>query len=192
MSNCENHQIEISALLDGECSSDELLPLIDHLSLCADCRQLYQEMRLFQNNLDATPLPESEAIAVPEKDKAKSMLRFPRAAYWATPLAATIALVIGLTQFDLPNVNVTRIDSVREDSVISIELEKNKGEMTDDRFVDLAVELLSSDQKYQQTMADVLERAWSPDWDQENSNSSDENGFRGHADHRPQDRETRS
>ena len=46
-----------------------------------------------------------------------------------------------------------------DDADVTVVLEEKSGEMTEDRFVSLAVELLQAEQRYQAKMAEVLRMA---------------------------------
>jgi len=155
--------MSISALADGELPAEDLLPALDHLAECPSCLAFYRDLRALAAALPAAaaeqadPLtatgeaPEEiwhriEAAAVP------ALSRPGRVQPWAMRLAAAFLLVAGLSGALAAARSVLRPAG----APIEITLGEDRGRMTEQRFVDLTVELLRADSRYHQEMLQVL------------------------------------
>lgn len=157
MSDCETYEMSISALADGELPAEDLLPTLDHLADCASCRAFYRDVRAL-----AAALP-AEAASSPSDEAPEEIWHRIEAATvpalshpgpapsWRLRLAAAILLVAGLWGA-LATVSAFR----PADQPIEVTLGGDGGRMTEQRFVDLTVELLRADSRYRQEMLQVL------------------------------------
>jgi len=162
MKTCEQFEINISELIDGECPPERIRQTVNHLAQCDACMAIYREMCYFQNRIDQTPLAANDAVAIDseiEKNKT-STIRLRMIPRWVWPIAAILLVSISLSLTDNFPIRVLPGDQAAEDNLISVQLEQNKGQMTEDRFIELTLELLAADRKYQQSMAEILHRAW--------------------------------
>ena len=162
MSDCETYEMSISALADGELPAEDLLPTLDHLTECASCRAFYRDVRALAA---ALPAEAELASAVPPEAPEEIWHRIEaatapafvqrerpgRAPSWALRLAAAVLLVAGLWGA-LATVSALR----PADGPIEVTLGDDRGRMTEQRFVDLTVELLRADSRYHQEMLQVL------------------------------------
>ena len=67
MKRCNEYEVELSAMLDGESDPATAVMLMDHISQCESCREFYRELRSFQSLVDDLSLEgdaESERRAV--------------------------------------------------------------------------------------------------------------------------------
>jgi predicted anti-sigma-YlaC factor YlaD len=160
MSDCETYEISISALADGELPAEDLLPTLDHLAECASCRAFYRDVRALAAALPADAgLASSVPPEAPEEiwhriEAATAPAFFQRgrpgrAPSWA--LRAAVLLVAGLWG------GLATVSALRPaDGPIEVTLGDDGGRMTEQRFVDLTVELLRADSRYHQEMLQVL------------------------------------
>jgi len=65
MRTCNDYEIELSALLDGECDPAGVIDLMDHVTTCSECSSFYMELRSFQETVDGAELaPSRDADSV--------------------------------------------------------------------------------------------------------------------------------
>jgi len=95
-----------------------------------------------------------------------------RPRWWTWSIAAVVLLAVGMGVTGRFPVRVLPAAEPGANEVLAVELEREKGRMTDERFLELALEILSADRKYQRTMADVIHRAWRPGTRTEESGES--------------------
>ena len=162
MSDCETCEISLSALADGELPAEELLPAIDHLAECPGCRAFYRDLRALAAALPARPVAEPPPAEAPEEvwrriEAATAPAVVPAVGRtghsrpWALRLAAAVVLVAGLWGA------LAAVRSLHpSDAPIEVTLGEDRGRMTEERFVDLTVELLRADSRYHQEMLQVL------------------------------------
>ncbi len=159
MSDCETCEMSISALADGELPTEDLLPTIDHLAECPGCQAFYRDVRSLAAALpDPGRLPASAPGEAPEEiwrrievAAAPAFSQTGRMRPWAMRLAAAVLLVAGLWG-GLATVSALRPAG----EPIEITLGEDRGRMSEERFVDLTVELLRADSRYHQEMLQVL------------------------------------
>jgi predicted anti-sigma-YlaC factor YlaD len=160
MSDCETYEMSLSALADGELPTDELLRAIDHLAECPGCRAFYRDLRALAA---ALPDPQRLSASVPGEAPEEIWRRIEAAAApalapagrirpWALRLAAAVLLVAGLWGA----LAAARSALGPMNAPIEITLGEDRGRMTEQRFVDLTVELLRADSRYRQEMVQVL------------------------------------
>lgn len=147
MSDCETCEMSISALTDGELPAEDLLPTLDHLAECPSCRAFYRDLRAL-----AAALPPEEVWRRIEVAAAPGLSRTGRARPWAMRLAAALLLVAGLGGA----LAFVRFGLHPAGEPIEVTLGEDRGRMTEQRFVDLTVELLRADSRYHQEMLQVL------------------------------------
>ena len=158
MIDCETCEMSLSALADGELPPEELLPVIDHLAGCPGCQAFYRDLRSL-----AASLPDPQRLPAPAEAPEEIWQRIERAAVpasvqagrmrpWALRSAAAVLLVAGLWGA----LAAARSALGPVGAPIEITLGEDRGRMTDQRFVDLTVELLRSEPRYHQEMLQVL------------------------------------
>lgn len=162
MSDCETYETSISALADGELPMEDLLPTLDHLAECASCQAFYRDVRALAAALPARsrklPLPAAATGEAPEEiwrrieAAATALPRTRQRGPWAMRLAAAVLLVASLWGA----LAVVRSAQRPAGEPIEITLEDDRGRMTEQRFLDLTVELLRADSRYHQEMLQVL------------------------------------
>lgn len=159
MSDCETYEMSISVLADGELPAEDLLPTLDHLAACPSCQAFYRDVRALAAALPADAVAASASGEAPEEiwrrieaAAAPALSRTERARPWAMRLAAALLLVAGLWGA------LAAVRSVLRPAgePIEITLGDDRGRMTEQRFVDLTVELLRADSRYHQEMLQVL------------------------------------
>lgn len=154
MNKCSEYELEISALFDGESDPATALELLEHVATCPSCSAFVQNLKAMQGALDRVydiGQPSSAPVSAIEP-KLRSR-RMPR---WAWGLAATIVLSLGLA-YGLPATFSVDSDSALQERQMVIRLEENRGDMSQDRFMEMVSELLSADRMYQNEMSAVLE-----------------------------------
>jgi len=160
MARCEEHEVAVSALLDGELERVEALACVDHLLSCESCREFYRSVRGADDLLDAAEayrhsgasaaalwarLEEGKVIA-PER---RTLYGVPT---WALKLAAALAVTTGLWLFGLNRL----APALASDRPVTVSVASRPDSMTDRRFVKLTRELLQSDRRYQRKMLEIL------------------------------------
>ena len=150
MSGCEQHQVELSALLDGESEPGAVIAALDHLVSCAACRDFYRELRVFQDLIDE--LPATATAAAPGG-------QHPAETHWGWNLAAMLVIGVGLTvlllgQPGLPAPTGTN-SGLAEAQLATGNMAVNVA-MDDERFSGLISELLVADARYQRRMYALL------------------------------------
>lgn len=156
MIDCEAYEMSLSALADGELPADELLPTLDHVMECPRCQAFYREVRALAAAFPAGTAAEAGApeevwlriegaMAPVPAQKGKDRT-------WALRLAAAIVLVASLWG----GLAAVRTLRPAHPAPIEVTLGEDRGRMTEERFVDLTVELLRADSRYHQEMLQVL------------------------------------
>jgi len=174
MNGCQEHEIELSSLLDGESSAAAMVRTLDHLVGCPACRGFYAELRSFQERVDSlAPLSPGEGLSTTPADPFPVVspavapasagkrrlpggarpIRLPR---WAWGAAATLILTLSLAGAHwLP----ARRQAPRPErgETLTVRLEEDAGQMSDRRFLQLTTELLRADRRYREMMGRVLD-----------------------------------
>ena len=65
MKRCEEYEVELSAMLDGESDPATAVEMMDHICQCSSCRDFYKELRSFQSLVDGLS-PAPAELPVPE------------------------------------------------------------------------------------------------------------------------------
>ncbi|MFH1843127.1 MAG: zf-HC2 domain-containing protein [bacterium] len=159
MSACEQYEIEFSALLDGESSTAQVVELLDHLVQCPACREFYQELRSFQDLVDDLPdLAELPAqLSLQQRLQTRAGI-VPR---WARGLAAVFLFMVGVV--GITTVSITEEPDLANSPIpATITLEENRGQMNDDRFLEIVTELLQAGRQYHDEMAEILKQIQRP------------------------------
>lgn len=156
MNSCEDYQVNLSAMMDGELRGMELADTVAHLSKCQTCMEEFRKFQSLQERIDAEiappPVPYRtwhNIAEAAEKPKAKIIplhSRFVRIA----AAAAALLIFFGLGFF-LRNPSIPMVDQNAP-----IMLASDRGSMDDDRFLALTRELLSSDPEYHRKMYFIL------------------------------------
>ena len=167
MHECDEYQMKVSAMMDGELPAAEIENTVRHLAACEECLQEFKVFQKLQQRVNrelsqpsvspqtwerirrhATEAP--KAIFIPFKSRAVRI----------AAMAAAVILCFGLGYL------VNHPTPILQDSGAPIVLASQSGQMTDDRFLGLTRELLTADPKYHQKMYMILsslnreERQW--------------------------------
>lgn len=150
MNICDETQMHLSAMLDGEADPDEVLAATDHLLECAACRCFYRQARRLDEVV--THAPETFVAPAPQKQRwwLQPSLR------WAGAAAAVVLIALGIWQADPQWIGSDRADALENADLVVITLEEDKGDLTEERFIEMAVELLRADQRYRHKMTEIL------------------------------------
>jgi hypothetical protein len=164
VSGCENYELHISALLDGEASREDVLSVLDHLPSCEPCRAFYASAREIQHVIDArsADVATIEAIEIaaaplvtaPPPRRLAPVLSLAAVPRWTWGIAAALLLALAFWLYDGP-AGPSSLGE-RRPGVVDITLEADKGRMNEAQFVDLTVQLLQADRKYQRQMLQLL------------------------------------
>ncbi len=163
MSVCEKHQMELSALMDGEADQEALVEALDHLMTCPDCAEFYCEARGLQEMaavLSAEPRP----AAAPKRGAA-----IWRRGFWPVwaGAAAMVLITVGLWAGRMHSRQVYEPPPTDE-PLIGLKLGEAEGEMNEERFTEMTVELLRAGERYQQKMYEVLDQVGGGRYDPRN------------------------
>jgi len=153
---CEECELDLSALLDGELGDEALLPALDHLAECPGCREFYRRARQLEAAVAERETGEQKTGGPPaeiwRRIAAESGLeRKPAWPAWAGRIAASLLLAFGVwTLATLPERPAER------GATIEIVLGEDQGSMSEKRFAELTAEVLRADPRYQRKMLEVM------------------------------------
>lgn len=174
MNRCEDIQIELSAVVDGEADTEALPSALDHLLRCADCQRFYRGCRRVEDVagearrgaqierlLAATAINDDRQGAFPLRLPAlRRRLIRPRfmgigaGRVGAWRAAAMVIMAVGL--FTLGRGAMLTGAALSPTQDVVVRLEEDRGKMSDERFVELTVELLRSDRRYHEKMLEIM------------------------------------
>ena len=153
MKRCKQYEIELSALLDGESDPATAVALMDHISRCVSCRDFYRELRSFQSLVDGmAPVEDRVPERVPESESARRRWSwvFPVPRY-AWGVAAALLIAIGSYA-----AGTKQLIGGDNDDRVTFEHAEGESGVDEERFVELASEVLRSDRRYQQQLYRIL------------------------------------
>jgi len=159
MSACEQYEIEISALLDGESSPAKVIELLDHLVQCPACQEFYQDLRSFQTTVDELP----DLAVIPTRPTLRQRLRSRAGVVpqWAWGLAAVFLFMVGVV--GVTTISITDEPDLANSTIpATITLEEHRGQMNDGRFLEIVTELLQAGRQYHNEMAEILKQIQRP------------------------------
>lgn len=155
MTRCEQMEVLISALLDGEAGAAEQREALDHLLECPACRRFYQEASALQGRLDLLP-PDALPLAAPTR-----LRRFAGARHWLQAAALVAALALGLalgTRIgDPPSLALPA-----EGRSFAVALGSDRDALDDREFLALTLRLLRADPRYHRELAAILAQLTPP------------------------------
>jgi negative regulator of sigma E activity len=162
---------DISALLDGELHNERLLATIDELVESESCRTFYRQARALDGLIAAaepTPAEEpphhvwsriADATGISSEAGGWGAPR-PR---WLGPLIGTVAatVLVAIVAFGVRSAQrsgplAMEAPVVDDAQLDAITIGGKSGQMTDERFLALAEELLGADQHYRREMAEII------------------------------------
>lgn len=175
------YETRISALIDGQLDPELLLATLDYLVNTPSARELYREARALDGLLQA--LGQAPARERPGADLWQRILagsvedsvegsadtspqptasRFAPARLGAqsrrllAAAAAVILVGVGLASLRVLESQRRPVPSARLSELPEVVLGERSGEMSDDRFVALATELLQADPRYRREMLELM------------------------------------
>ena len=149
MSASELQEMQISELLDGDLEGESILETVDLLLANEDLRQFYLKGRALDKRLAEVRIKNNEqpmsgslwdSISTNVGWRRPRLIRGP----WRFALAAAalLMLVVGFAFIDLQGPQVIEQAAVQESKEIKVNFEAKQAEMTDFRFVSLALHFL--------------------------------------------------
>jgi hypothetical protein len=169
MATCEAFEIEISAMIDGQLPAAEALPVIDHICGCRSCRGFYRMVRGLEASLAEARVSSGRGelpaglwaridAELQEDGVAGEVVSLPQAAHslpgWLWKMAAAILVLVGTIVIGRQMLPAN--DGPPSD-VLMVRMESDRGQMSDQRFIELTTELLRADRRYHQKMSDILQ-----------------------------------
>ena len=163
MKRCELPETSVSALVDGELESTDVVATADHLIDCPSCRDFYRKARALSDLVleaelprDLEPAPEAVWRRI-ESQRARKIGRPARAGWrrWAPRVAAVLLLGVAvwlLTQ-------APRTLRAGSGDVVEVVLEQDPGRMSEARFIEVLKEVLEADRRYHRKMLEVMQAA---------------------------------
>ncbi|RKZ17828.1 hypothetical protein DRQ53_02375 [bacterium] len=145
-------EIQSSVALDGELDATATIELLDAMAEDESCREQWQNLRAVDRALDPVIRPAARPLTAARPLRATR----PRSRFlWLSAPAAAAALLA----FLLLGPRLSNVDNLPDpgDSPLTVRLAANEGEMTEQRFVQLVVEVLQADLRFQQKLFEVLE-----------------------------------
>ncbi|MBL7191691.1 zf-HC2 domain-containing protein [bacterium] len=165
MKTCEEYEMNLSAMIDGELHGDELTETIKHLGECPECMKtlgIYQAMQEEINRHyqpDAVPdnlwgkINPGKDTAKPKSEHhgGKTVIPMPP---WLTGIisAAAAIILILISSFILRDTYIFPL----QESKIPLLTSTGSSGMTEERFVNFTRELLSADPVYHRKMYLIL------------------------------------
>ena len=166
---CQDYEIELSALSDGESDPKMAMRLVEHVAECSECASFVKKLRSTQDAVELAFPELGSSFQIPKDNKPSSRFGVSKVPKWAWGLAAGWLVAAGLW-FSYADTPESRAAADMRDGEMVIRLEEDKGLMTDERFVALMTELLRADRRYQSQMLDVLDEL-------HNDHESGESGY---------------
>ena len=195
MSVCELLEVEVSTLIDGEMEGRAVPGMVDHLLTCPSCREFYRLARGLEAEIaeasgcDVSDLPPGlwsrvESALDTARIVGASTPRL-RLTAWALGLAAALVLLVG-------GWSLARLWPASGSSrprVLEVQLAGDPGGMSDERFLELTVELLQADRRYHHKMQEIMTAVsvWdvAPEGSRERSWLTESGELSRASDHRP-------
>ena len=156
----DRHEIEISTLLDGELSGEEMRLAIDALIEDEELRTFWRSSRELDHTLHIRRGGEHQDLPGDLWDQIERQAGLSRARVIAMPrmttrawaAAASILLILSLSLF-----GVWQMPSPATATEKTVQLGSHEGQMTEERFIALTTELLQADSRYHRKMLEVME-----------------------------------
>jgi negative regulator of sigma E activity len=154
---CDEYQMKVSAMMDGELPAEEIEGTVRHLAACEECMQEFKVFQKLQHRVNrelAQPSvsPQAwEAIRRRATEAPKTIfIPFKSPAVRIAAMAAAVILCFGLGYL------MNQPSTILQDPNAPIVLASQPGQMTDDKFLALTRELLTADPEYHQKMYMIL------------------------------------
>ncbi len=150
----------LSAVMDGELTGEELLESIDALvesgelrGFWRDSRSLQKTLTKSQNVLVETP-PDSvwENVQTATRKQRAKIFKLSGASPQVWAAAASILLIFSLTLAGFLRGTIPEQANAR-----TVQMGAHDGEMSEDRFIELTTELLQADSRYHRKMLEVMQ-----------------------------------
>lgn len=187
---CEQHEQNLSAILDGEMATVDLPGTLDHVVDCASCADFYRRSRDLDAAVTAAETPDDGEEEAPEQtwERISDKVAWSRGARpsrwleWAPRLAAVVLLAFGLWLLQAvgggrlltPSDGAAGPETVEgASSEARIEVQVGELDMTESRFVEITAEVLRADQRYHRKMLEVMETVTRPEHREASSEEGD-------------------
>lgn len=156
----DRFEIEISTLLDGELSGEEMRLAVDALVERDDLRDYWKRSRQLDRNLKVRRGGETEPVSEETWNRIERqaglgrarVISMPRMTTRAWAAAASLFLILGLSA-----VGVWQTPSPAGATEKTVQLGSNEGDMSEERFIELTTEILQADSRYHRKMLEVME-----------------------------------
>lgn len=157
MSDCNDHEVNLSSWLDGQLDRPGQVETLDHLVRCAACREFYRDARALDGMLASVREPADTVSPGPEVRRRIEQAVRPRRTGWGTTeflrVAAVLVISVGLGWFFWGGLN-----GVTPSSEIDVQLGERAGRMSEQRFFELTTEVLQAEPRYHTVMYEVMEQ----------------------------------
>ena len=168
MSNCEEYQLNLSAMLDGELKGEALSRTVKHLAVCSDCLKVFNAFQSLQARVEAEaaapPLPPHLWLRIEaqgrRKEKPKVLSFFQSHAVKYISAAAALFIFFALGYY----LRKPALPSAKMDLNAPVVLAGNPGRMSEERFLEITRELLSAEPKYHRKMYLILHSLGAGNW----------------------------
>ncbi len=160
---CSHEQADISALLDGELERERVHDVLGRVLHCPSCQAYYENARQVDALFRLDQSSEAPPVDVWQRIEAEAATpaEIVRPAFWSNAvrrpaLLAAVALLVLATSM------LVRVGLGRDDSLSSQVLQADEivlagdSGMDDERFLELAAELLQADDRYHKEMFSLM------------------------------------
>jgi hypothetical protein len=166
MPKCEDYQINLSAMIDGELKGAELTETIRHLKQCETCMRVFEAFQALQQRLDhdgdliPVPVRVWDKIVAETKTGKKAVSVHFKPVLWKAIGVAAVLVISFLLGYHSRHTILPVMES--NDPIV---LASNKGDMSEQEFLSLTRELLSANPVYHQKMYLILHTLQMEKWE---------------------------
>ena len=167
MKSCEEYQMEISAMLDGELRGYDLADTVKHIAGCQTCMAVFSDFQNLQEKVDAEIAPTQIPVGVWKRISKE--IRHPQNKTTFIPFRSRFTKIIGIAAVLAISFLAGYLARRPAYPIIKnnepIVLASEQGQMNNQQFIALTRELLTADPEYHRKMYFILHTLQSDYWE---------------------------